>query len=64
MPLGIAAMISAARVETSYSLGDYHGAMESSRKAGKYLAIGFGIWLALAAVYVAIFLLVLSRNSN
>lgn len=52
LPLGIAGIVNAAKVESRYSYGDYEGAMRSSREAGKWTKIGF--WLAVAGFVIYI----------
>jgi hypothetical protein len=46
MPLGIVAVVFAARVNGQVQAGDIQGAMESSRKAKMFSFIGLGLGIA------------------
>ena len=54
-PLGVPAIVFAARVNSKWAQGDYHGAIESSRKAKKFSA-----WAAIVGGIIIILLVVSS----
>lgn len=54
LPFGIAGLVYAARVDSKYYEGDYAGAEQASREAGKWTKIGF--WLAIIFYLVILFL--------
>lgn len=45
LPLGIAAIVYAAQVDSKYNAGDYTGAQDASKKASMFSWISFGIGL-------------------
>lgn len=51
-PLGIPAIVHAARVEGKYNRGDYEGAEESSRQAKQYMQYSFWSGLIFAVIYL------------
>jgi len=51
LPLGIAAIVYAAQVNSKVSAGDIAGAQESSAKAKKFCWLAFGIGLAFQILY-------------
>lgn len=51
LPCGIAAIVYASQVNTKVALGDVAGALESSKKAGMWSWIGFGLGLLGGIVY-------------
>jgi hypothetical protein len=55
LPFGIIGIVYAARVESSYSRGDYQTAERSSKEAGRWTKLS--IFLALA-LYILIFILI------
>lgn len=57
LPFGIIGIVYAARVESSYSRGDYQTADRSSKEAGRWTKLS--IFLALA-LYILIFILIAS----
>jgi hypothetical protein len=60
IPLGIGGIVNAASVNRKYNSGDYAGALNSSKQAGKWTKTGFWIGIAIWGAY-AIFLFV-NRN--
>ncbi len=52
LPFGIAGIVFAAQVSSKYSVGDYEGALQASREAGKWTKIGFFIGLGVVVLYV------------
>lgn len=57
LPLGIAGIVYAAKVNSLWTQGQQEAAIEASRKAGKWTKIGFGIGLAVIILYVLFFVL-------
>jgi hypothetical protein len=58
LPFGIVGIINAAAVNSKYAAGDYAGALESSKQAGKWTKIGLFVGLGLIVLYfVFMFLL-------
>jgi Interferon-induced transmembrane protein len=57
LPFGIAGIVFASQVNSKYQTGDYTGALQASKEAGKWTKIGFWIGLAGIAVYVIVILL-------
>lgn len=53
LPFGIVGIVNAAQVNSRYAAGDYDGANRASAEAGKWVKIGFGVGLAVIALYVA-----------
>lgn len=54
LPLGIAAIVFAAQVDSKYNSGDYAGATESSKKAAMFSWISFGLGLVGVLIYVVL----------
>ncbi len=52
LPFGIVGIVFAAQVNSKYVSGDYDGALQASREAGKWTKIGF--WLGIAGAVVGI----------
>ena len=52
MPFGIAAIVFAAQVNSKLQVGDYAGAVESSRKAKMWCWLAFGIGLVINLLVV------------
>ena len=57
LPLGIVAVIFAARVNGQVQAGDTAGALESSRKAKLFSYIGLGLGLAWIVVWIVMMVL-------
>jgi hypothetical protein len=57
-PFGIVAIIFAAQVNGKLAMGDYAGAVQTSKQAKMWCWVAFGVQLALIAAYVA-FLIVM-----
>jgi hypothetical protein len=51
-PLGIPAIVHAAKVEGRYDRGDYEGAAEASRQAKQYMQYSFWSGLIIAVLYL------------
>lgn len=54
LPLGVVAIINAAKVDNLYRQGDYTGAKQASDNAAKYAKIGAGISVVIAIIYFII----------
>ena len=54
LPTGIAAIVYAAQVDSRWNGGDWHGALESSRKARLWSNISLGLGLLVTVAYVAL----------
>lgn len=54
LPFGIAGIVNASKVSSSYAGGFYEEALNSSRNAGKWTKIGFWCGLALIIIYIII----------
>ena len=50
LPFGIAGIVFASQVNSKWSTGDYAGAMQASKDAGRWTKIGFWIGIAQAVV--------------
>lgn len=58
LPLGIVGIINAASVNSKYDSGNYDGALEASKQAGKWTKIGFWVGLVFLILYfIAIFVI-------
>jgi hypothetical protein len=57
LPFGIAGIVFASQVNSKYQTGDFAGALQASKEAGKWTKIGFWIGLAGIAVYIIVILL-------
>src|ERR1700759_2376433 len=53
LPFGIAGIVFASQVNSKWSVGDYNGAMQASKDAGKWTKIGFFIGLGVIVLYLA-----------
>jgi len=62
LPFGIAGLVYAARVDSKFYQGDYAGAEQASREAGKWTKIGF--WLAIIFYLVLLFLTLISVTAG
>ncbi len=51
LPFGIVGIVKASNVSSAYSRGDYNGALQASREAGKWTKLGFFIALGLSVLY-------------
>ena len=51
LPFGIAGIVFAAQVNSKWAVGDYSGALQSSKDAGKWTKIGFFVGIAGAVLY-------------
>ena len=51
LPFGIAGIVYASQVSSKWSVGDYDGALRSSKEAGKWTKIGFFVGLAVIVLY-------------
>lgn len=51
LPLGIAAIVNASRVDGRYAAGDYAGARDASDKAKRYATLGAVIGLVVGVLY-------------
>jgi hypothetical protein len=56
LPLGIVAIVHAARVDSRVAAGDYAGAVEDSRKARNWCWAAFGVGLVGILVYLGLVL--------
>ena len=55
LPFGIAGIVFASQVNTKFLAGDYNGALQASKDAGKWTKIGFWIgigWIILSVIWV------------
>ncbi len=55
LPFGIAGIVFASQVNTKYAAGDYNGALQASKDAGKWTKIGFWVgvgWIILSVIWV------------
>lgn len=52
LPFGIAGIIFATQVNTKFQMGDYAGALQASKDAGKWTKIGFFVGLAVIVLYI------------
>lgn len=63
LPLGIAAIVFAAQVDTKYNAGDYTGAQEASKKAAMFSWISFGLGMVGVLFYI-VAMIIGAVNSN
>lgn len=56
LPFGVAGIVFAAQVNSKYDSGDYAGALQASKEAGKWTKIAF--WLGIAVI-IAYFIFIL-----
>lgn len=52
LPFGIVGIVKASQVESLFHRGDYQGALQSSKDAGKWTKIGFFLGLAGTLIYL------------
>jgi len=52
LPFGIAGIVFASQVNSKLAAGDYNGALQASKDAGKWTKIGF--WLGIAFIILSI----------
>ena len=52
LPFGIAGIVFASQVNSKFAAGDYNGALQASKEAGKWTKIGFWIGIAVIIIYV------------
>ncbi len=52
LPFGIAGIVFASQVNSKLAAGDYDGAVQASKDAGRWTKIGF--WLGIASVILSI----------
>lgn len=57
LPFGIAGIVNASQVNSKFAAGDYAGALEASRNAGKWTKIGFFVAIGLWVLYLAAILI-------
>ena len=62
LPLGIAGIVNASKVESCYYAGDYDGAVHYSREAGKFTKIAVGVGVLIYVSYLAMFILGIIDN--
>jgi hypothetical protein len=55
LPFGIAGIVFASQVNSKYASGDYAGAVEASKNAGKWTKIGFWIGIVVIALWIFAF---------
>ena len=55
LPFGIAGIVFAAQVNSKWAAGDYNGALQASKDAGKWTKIGFFVGIAAAIIYCIVF---------
>jgi hypothetical protein len=58
LPLGIAGIVNASRVEARYYAGDYEGAQRASDEAKKWTMISFWIGVGILVIYLLLFVVV------
>ena len=51
LPFGVAGIVFAAQVNSKYQAGDYAGALQASKEAGKWTKIAFWIGIAVTVAY-------------
>lgn len=52
LPFGIVGIVFASQVNSKFAAGDYTGALQTSKDAGKWTKIGFWIGLVVLILYV------------
>ena len=57
LPLGIAGIVNAAKVESRFYAGDIDGAARASNEAGKWTKVGFFIGIGVIAIYFILMLI-------
>ncbi len=61
-PLGIPAIVNAAKVESKYNAGDYQGAEDASAQAKKYMQYSFFSGLVIGVLYLLLVIATGGRN--
>lgn len=56
LPFGVAGIVYAAQVNSKYQSGDYAGALQASKEAGKWTKIAFWVGIAVCVAYLIFFL--------
>lgn len=51
LPFGIAGIVFASQVNSKWAVGDYTGALQSSKDAAKWTKIGFFVGIAFIVIY-------------
>ena len=59
-PVGLAAIINAARVDRFVFTGDFAAADEASTKAAKFSKIAFGVAIGLFVLYVVVYAIIIA----
>ena len=54
LPFDIAGIVNAAQINSRYDRGDYQGALEASKQAGKWTKIGFFAGIAVSVLYLIV----------
>lgn len=54
LPLGIVGIVYAAQVNSKYDSGDYNGAVEASKNAGKFVKYGLIAGIVVAILYAVL----------
>jgi hypothetical protein len=54
LPLGIAGIVNASKVESLFNSGDIEGSMDASKKAEKWTTTGFWIGLVVVVIYLIV----------
>jgi Interferon-induced transmembrane protein len=54
LPFGIAGIVFASQVNSKFAAGDYTGALQASRDAGKWTKIGFFVSLGFTVLYLIV----------
>ena len=62
LPLGIAAILQASKVEAKFNSGDFEGANQASEQAKKYMQMGFWGGLIVSVLYLLIVMSSGGRN--
>ena len=52
LPFGIVGIVNAAQVNSKFAAGDYIGAEQSSKEAGKWTKIGFFVGIGFLLLYI------------
>jgi hypothetical protein len=63
-PVGLAAIINAARVDRFVFTGDFSAADEASTKAAKFSKIAFGVAIGLFVLYVVVYAIIIAAVIN
>ncbi|MBC7588170.1 MAG: CD225/dispanin family protein [Chitinophagaceae bacterium] len=62
LPFGIAGIVFASQVNTKFAAGDYDGAAQASKDAGKWTKIGFWVGIGVIILYI-LFMVVLGGTA-